>query len=226
MDVDTEDMEVRKDNGENPPVTVDQAAVADEDLHEGDDHDMEFDDSAEALPDLSNAAPLNPMADLPDLTRKDKSLAEVLDLMESDYAPIIPDVVTDYLLSKNGFETSNIKVKRLLALATQRFISSITQDAYEYSRIRNQLAVYNSSNPQARAKLLVQGQQFANQQQSSAAADGTAPGAVGASGEPQQVTHSSTNAGNSQGKIVLTMDDLSSALSEYGVNVSRPDFYR
>lgn len=185
---------------------------------DSDEHDIEFDDSADGT-----TVPRNPMADLPELSRKDKTLAEVLDLMDSDYAPIIPDVVTDYLLSKNGFETLNVKIKRLLALATQRFVSNITQDAYEYLRIRNQLAVYNSSNPQARAKLLLQGQQFANQAQGAAAA--TADGSAANTAEPQQAGHAS-NAGNQQGKIVLTMDDLSSALSEYGVNTLRPDFYR
>ena len=33
-------------------------------------------------------------------TRKDKSLKEVLDLMDGDFAPIIPDAVTDYYLAK------------------------------------------------------------------------------------------------------------------------------
>jgi transcription initiation factor TFIID subunit 10 len=45
---------------------------------------------------------------------------------------------------------------------------------------------------------------------------------AGAAG--QQTT--SSNQGNSSKKVVLTMEDLSSALSEYGLNVSRPDFYR
>lgn len=60
--------------------------------------------------------------------------------------------------------------------------------------------MYNSSNPQARNKALV----------------------AGAAG--QQMVNST--AGNSSKKVVLTMEDLSSALGEYGLNVSRPDFYR
>ncbi|KAK6462709.1 transcription initiation factor TFIID 23-30kDa subunit-domain-containing protein [Scheffersomyces coipomensis] len=184
----------------------------------------------------TSSQPLIP--ELPELSRKDMTLKKVLDLMDDEFQPIIPDVITDYYLSKNGFETSNIKIKRLLALATQKFISDVTQDAYEYSRIRNSSAVYNSSNPQVRAKQLLQGQQYANQQSMTGASnlgggDAAAAGGDGAAGgvdgnatgnEQQQPTHS--NAGNQQGKIVLTMEDLSSALSEYGMNTSRPDFYR
>lgn len=158
------------------------------------------------------------LTDLPELARKDKTLKEVLDLMDGDYAPVIPDPVIDYYLAKSGFESSDIKIKRLLALATQKFISDVAQDAYEYSRIRNSSSVYNSSNPQARAKQLLQGQQYANLQQipgSSTGNEGEGP-----------LQPSSSTAGNSQGKVVLTMEDLSSALTEYGLNTSRPDFYR
>lgn len=176
--------------------------------------DSEFDDSELVPPPPAPAAePAAP--EQPEVSKRDKTLAEMLALMDGDFAPIIPDAVTDYYLSKNGFETADVRVKRLLALATQKFISDIAQDAYEYLRIRSSLAVYNLANPQVRAKQLLQGQQFANQQ--------NAPGAE--LGE-QQTQLYLANAGNQQGKIVLTMEDLGNALSEYGVNASRPDFYR
>lgn len=184
--------------------------------------DREFDD--DELEQEFNHAPENPKPEpaavpleLPDLTRKDKTLQEMLDLVEGDFAPIIPDAVTDYYLAKNGFQTTDVRIKRLLALATQKFILDIAQDAYEYSRIRSSSAVYNSSNPQLRAKQLLQGQQYANQQNAA-----TSEGGV----DQQQPLSHPNNAGNQQGKIVLTMEDLSSALSEYGVNTARPDFYR
>lgn len=157
--------------------------------------------------------------ELPNLTRKDKTLQEMLELMAGDFLPIIPDAVTDYYLARSGFETADVRVKRLLALATQKFVSDIAQDAYEYSRIRSSSAVYNSANPQVRAKQLLQGQQFANQQNS-----GAGGGVDNASEQQQPQLH--FNAGHQQGKIVLTMEDLSNALSEYGVNASKPDFYR
>lgn len=202
------------------------------------DMDEEFDDNVEAqnvminpeephekddLTSVLSGAPIIP--DLPELTRKDKTLKEVLDLMDGEYAPIIPDIVTDYYLAKNGFLTSDVKIKRLLALATQKFILDIAQDAYEYSRIRNASTIYNSSNPQVRAKQLIQGQQFANQQLITGAGNGSGSNVDG-QGELQPLQPSTSNAGNQQGKIVLNMEDLSSALSEYGLNATRPDFYR
>lgn len=162
------------------------------------------------------------MPELPELTRKDKTLNEVLELMDDDFAPIIPDTVTDYYLAKNGFSSTDVKIKRLLALATQKFVLDIAQDAYEYSRIRNASSVYNSANPQVRAKQLLQGQQYANQQLMTGSGG---PSVEGQGDQPAQ-QHSTSNAGGQQGKIVLSMDDLSSALSEYGVNTARPDFYR
>lgn len=190
------------------------------------------------LPKVSIPLINTTIPDLPELTRKDKTLKEVLELMDSDFQPIIPDIVTDYYLAKNGFETSDIRIKRLLALATQKFISDVAQDAYEYSRIRSASAVYNSSNPQVRAKALLQGQQFANMASSSNMVNGNDPNAPSADGNTEgaganagastatATSSGAHSAGNLQGKVVLKMADLSSALSEYGLNVTRPDFYR
>lgn len=141
--------------------------------------------------------------------RKDSSLKKFLESMD-EYAPIIPDAVTDYYLAKSGFETNDKRIKRLLALATQKFISDIASDAYQYSRIRSASSVSSASNPQARARALMAGAQG-----SSAAAGSSMGPAI--SGQ--------TSAAN-QGKLILTMEDLGSALAEYGLNVKRPDFYR
>lgn len=143
---------------------------------------------------------------IPEFTRKDKTLEEILDMME-DNPPIIPDAVMDYYLRKNGFDSMDLKVKRFLALATQKFVSDIANDAYEYSRIRSSIAVNNANNGQARARQLMLGQQKPGQQQ--------------ITNQQQQ-----QNEKNTQSKVVLTVGDLSSAVAEYGLNIGRPDFYR
>lgn len=121
--------------------------------------------------------------------------------------PIIPDAVIDYYLTKNGFNVADVRVKRLLALATQKFVSDIAKDAYEYSRIRSSVAVSNANNSQARARQLLQGQQQPGVQQIS---------------QQQHQQNEKTTAS----KVVLTVNDLSSAVAEYGLNIGRPDFYR
>ncbi|KLO11604.1 transcription initiation factor IID, TAF10 subunit [Schizopora paradoxa] len=67
--------------------------------------------------------------------RKDRTLAEFM-LMLDDYEPLIPNEVTDYYLQKVGFETDDVRLKRLLALAAQKFVSDIAADAYQHARIR------------------------------------------------------------------------------------------
>ncbi|CAI6796045.1 AIF_HP2_G0052140.mRNA.1.CDS.1 [Saccharomyces cerevisiae] len=143
---------------------------------------------------------------IPEFTRKDKTLEEILEMMDST-PPIIPDAVIDYYLTKNGFNVADVRVKRLLALATQKFVSDIAKDAYEYSRIRSSVAVSNANNSQARARQLLQGQQQPGVQQIS---------------QQQHQQNEKTTAS----KVVLTVNDLSSAVAEYGLNIGRPDFYR
>ncbi|KAM0750638.1 hypothetical protein T439DRAFT_325695 [Meredithblackwellia eburnea MCA 4105] len=126
--------------------------------------------------------------------RNDLQLAELLDSMD-DWRPIIPDEVTDYYLQKSGFETDDVRVKRLLALAAQRFVSSIASDAYQYARTRT-------------------------------VAGGAAGGAIAASGGKKDASTTSGGRGaRDRTRTVLTMDDLSAALKEYGVGAERAPFY-
>ncbi|KAF8817582.1 transcription initiation factor IID, TAF10 subunit [Phlegmacium glaucopus] len=67
--------------------------------------------------------------------RKDRTLADFM-LMLDDYEPLIPNEVTDYYLQRVGFECEDIRLKRLLSLAAQKFVSDIAADAYQHARIR------------------------------------------------------------------------------------------
>ncbi|ODQ45594.1 hypothetical protein PICMEDRAFT_16898 [Pichia membranifaciens NRRL Y-2026] len=196
---------------------------------------------------------------IPELTRADKTLDELLDLLDDpDFTPIIPDAVTDYYVAKSGLDlgfTSSTtgssveatKIKRLLALATQKFISDIATDAYEYSRIRSNSAVYSANNPQTRSRALLMatmakargttnsnGDVGGNSTAASATSNTNAGANAGNGGEEQgegdvAINGSSLNptgANQNKEKVTLTIEDLSSALDEYGLNINRPQFYR
>ena len=57
-------------------------------------------------------------------------VTELLHAME-DYAPILPDEVTDHLLARSGFQTSDPRVTRLVSLAAHKFIADLSNDALQ-----------------------------------------------------------------------------------------------
>ncbi|KAF8227520.1 transcription initiation factor IID, TAF10 subunit [Tricholoma matsutake] len=114
--------------------------------------------------------------------RKDRTLAEFM-LMLDDYEPLIPNEVTDYYLQRVGFECEDVRLKRLLSLAAQKFVSDIAADAYQHARIRT-----NATGGRARTNQM--------------------PGSA-----------------KDKTRTTLTMEDLSAALAEYGINARKADYY-
>jgi len=161
--------------------------------------------------------------------KKDTSLREFLGKMD-DYAPLIPDAVTDYYLTLAGLppppETDR-RLARLLALATQKFIADIAADAYQYSRIRSTNTT--SNNPLTG---LGGAAGFGMSMQQGGEGDGAGKGAKKDAGKaaplggPRAGFGGGGGAGAGQGRTVLTMEDLGMAVGEYGVNVKRGEFYR
>ncbi|KAK4038896.1 transcription initiation factor TFIID 23-30kDa subunit-domain-containing protein [Parachaetomium inaequale] len=168
----------------------------------------------------ATAVPLAPETRLP--TRKDASLKEFLNKMD-DYAPIIPDAVTNYYMTRAGLPPppqTDQRLARLLALATQKFIADIAADAYQYSRIRasNTSANNPMGNLGAAAGFPIPGQpanQPGNKDQGRGGPLGIQRPGYGGGGQ-----------GGSQNRTVLTMEDLGMAVGEFGVNVKRSEFYR
>ncbi|KAF8327806.1 transcription initiation factor TFIID 23-30kDa subunit-domain-containing protein [Cantharellus anzutake] len=119
-------------------------------------------------------------------------------LMLDEYEPLIPNEVTDYYLQRVGFETEDVRLKRLLSLAAQKFISDIASDAFQHARVRT------NATPSGRQKAPEKSQSGAS-------------GAGGASG--------SSSLAKDKSRTVLTMDDLGSALAEYGINARKPEFF-
>ncbi|KAF2200341.1 transcription initiation factor IID, TAF10 subunit [Delitschia confertaspora ATCC 74209] len=159
--------------------------------------------------------------------KKDIRLREFLGKLD-DYAPIIPDAVTNYYLTLAGLPPppqTPPQLARLLALATQKFIADIAADAYQYSRIRSSNTT--SNNPMgglgAAAGLGGGPQGTAG----AGSAQGTKePAGKGLNLGVQRPGYGGGGQGGSQGRTVLTMEDLGMAVGEYGVNIKRGEFYR
>lgn len=144
----------------------------------------------------------------------------------------IPDAVTNYYLTLAGLPPppqTSPQLARLLALATQKFVADIAADAYQYSRIRSSNTT--SNNPMTGLGGAA-GFGTANIQQSGGSNAATQAGKEGMQqGKStnlgvQRPGFGGGGQGGSQGRTVLTMEDLGMALGEYGVNVKRGEFYR
>jgi len=158
--------------------------------------------------------------------KKDASLREFLGKMD-DYAPIIPDAVTDYYLTLAGLppppETDR-RLARLLALATQKFIADIAADAYQYSRIRSTNTT--SNNPlTGLGGAAGFGANMPGGEGEGGGKKGKDAGKSAPLGGPR-AGYGGGGAGGGQGRTVLTMEDLGMAVGEYGLNVKRGEFYR
>ncbi|KAI8981553.1 transcription initiation factor IID TAF10 subunit, partial [Pilobolus umbonatus] len=106
---------------------------------------------------------------------KEREMAELLMTMDN-YTPIIPDAVIEHYLNKTGFDCDDARIKKLFALAAQKFIADIATDAFQYNKTR------------------------------------------------QSGNRAASKPGKDK-KVVLTMEDLSNALTEYGIHIKKPDYY-
>jgi len=106
-------------------------------------------------------APAAPIGSRPEEeSRRDRSLVDVLQALDG-YAPLIPDEVSDYYLERAGFQCDDVRLcvclangrKRLLALATEKFVADIASDAFQYARIRTNVGPGRSSRPGAAGRV-------------------------------------------------------------------------
>ncbi|KAJ5370904.1 uncharacterized protein N7496_006996 [Penicillium cataractarum] len=179
------------------------------------------------------ATEVDQLAESSQPSKKETSLREFLGKMD-EYAPIIPDAVTAHYLTLAGLPPPGTgpnqtppHLARLLALATQKFVSDIAADSYQFARIRASNSS-SANNPMGSLTTAVGGPAGAG------AAPGGVAGGDGAKGNKGN-THlgiqrpgfgGGGSGGSGQGRTVLTMEDLGMAVSEYGVTVKRGEFYR
>lgn len=93
-----------------------------------------------------------------------------------DYQTAIPDQLVQHFLNKTGFQTDDVRVIRLVALAAQKFIADVAHEALTQRRIHRE-----------------------SQSKGSQAID--------------------------EEKVVLTTEDLKWALQEFGIRLSRAEYF-
>eukprot|EP00871_Galdieria_phlegrea_P004954 jgi/Galph1/545/GphlegSOOS_G5212.1 len=102
---------------------------------------------------------------------------QIEQLLESleNYQPAFPDALVRYYLGKAGFQTNDLKAERLIALAAQKFVADVANDALNHSKLRQQ--------------------------------------------------SQTTSKKGKDNALVLTLEDLSKALAEYGIHLKKPPYY-
>ncbi|KAI5556066.1 hypothetical protein POPTR_018G013300v4 [Populus trichocarpa] len=95
-----------------------------------------------------------------------------------DYTPTIPDELVEHYLAKSGFQCPDVRLVRLVAVATQKFVADVATDALQQCKARPAPVVKDKRDKQQKEK-----------------------------------------------RLILTMEDLSKALSEYGVNVKHQEYF-
>ncbi|XP_058221896.1 transcription initiation factor TFIID subunit 10 isoform X1 [Rhododendron vialii] len=53
-----------------------------------------------------------------------------------DYTPTIPDELVEHYLAKSGFQCPDVRLIRLVAVATQKFIAEVANDALQHCKSR------------------------------------------------------------------------------------------
>ncbi|CAN6174405.1 unnamed protein product, partial [Urochloa humidicola] len=95
-----------------------------------------------------------------------------------DYTPTIPDELVEHYLGRSGFHCPDLRLTRLVAVATQKFLSDIASDSLQHCKARVAAPIKDNKSKQPKDR-----------------------------------------------RLVLTMDDLSKALHEHGVNLKHPEYF-
>ncbi|KVH90518.1 transcription initiation factor TFIID subunit 10 [Cynara cardunculus var. scolymus] len=72
-----------------------------------------------------------------------------------DYTPTIPDELVEHYLAKSGFQCPDVRLIRLVAVATQKFVSEVATEALQQCKARQATVVRDKKDKQQRDKRLI-----------------------------------------------------------------------
>ncbi|KAA3458088.1 transcription initiation factor TFIID subunit 10-like [Gossypium australe] len=117
-----------------------------------------------------------------------------------DYAPTIPDELVEHYLAKSGFQCPDVRLVRLVAVATQKFVAEVASDALQHCKARQAAVVKDKREKQQKVIYLCLLSFLIS---------------FGLSDPLLEQDK----------RLILTMDDLSKSLREYGVNVKHQEYF-
>ncbi|MBA0703550.1 hypothetical protein Goshw_001234 [Gossypium schwendimanii] len=117
-----------------------------------------------------------------------------------DYAPTIPDELVEHYLAKSGFQCPDVRLIRLIAVATQKFVAEVASDALQHCKARQAAVVKDKREKQQKVIYLCLLSFLIS---------------FGLSDPLLEQDK----------RLILTMDDLSKSLREYGVNVKHQEYF-
>uniref|UniRef100_A0A2A4J0N3 Transcription initiation factor TFIID subunit 10 n=1 Tax=Heliothis virescens TaxID=7102 RepID=A0A2A4J0N3_HELVI len=89
----------------------------------------------------------SPSVGMDDDTGAGHALSDFLFQLEN-YNPSIPDSVVAHYLNMSGFESQDPRLIRLIALASQKFLSDIANDALQHCKMRTSSQITQTSKNQ------------------------------------------------------------------------------
>ncbi|XP_073288093.1 transcription initiation factor TFIID subunit 10-like isoform X2 [Primulina huaijiensis] len=72
-----------------------------------------------------------------------------------DYTATIPDELVEHYLAKSGFQCPDVRLTRLVAVATQKFIADVATDALQRCKARQSSIVKDKRDKQQKDKRLI-----------------------------------------------------------------------
>uniref|UniRef100_A0A453KVS1 Transcription initiation factor TFIID subunit 10 n=1 Tax=Aegilops tauschii subsp. strangulata TaxID=200361 RepID=A0A453KVS1_AEGTS len=71
-----------------------------------------------------------------------------------DYNPMIPDELVEHYLGRSGFHCPDLRLTRLVAVATQKFISDIASDSLQHCKARVAAPIKDNKSKQLKSYFL------------------------------------------------------------------------
>ncbi|XP_022754438.1 transcription initiation factor TFIID subunit 10-like isoform X3 [Durio zibethinus] len=72
-----------------------------------------------------------------------------------DYTPAIPDELVEHYLAKSGFQCPDVRLIRLVAVATQKFVAEVASDALQHCKARQAAVIKDKREKQQKDKHLI-----------------------------------------------------------------------